>query len=118
MYKNKLRIAYKSERDSFEAHALCDDGYCYQVYMRNMKNDPAPPKYLKRGLSHLHLWTMVPFDSLKDNHHHVGMDNLYNSTNFLVELHTIMTGKFYATVSLASLAIESLVLFFKRRVKI
>ena len=79
MHKDKFRITYKSEGDGFQADALCDDGYCYQVYMRN---DPAPPKYLKQGLSPLHSRTMALFDSLKDKHHHVGMDNLYNSASF------------------------------------
>ena len=78
-HKDKLRITYKTEGDGFQADALCDDGYCYQVYMRN---DPAPDKYLKQGLSPLHSRTMALFDSLKDEYHHVGMDNLYNSASF------------------------------------
>ena len=41
MYKDKLRITYKSERDGFQADAFCDDECCYQVYMRN---NPAPQK--------------------------------------------------------------------------
>ena len=79
MFKDKLRITYKSERDGFQADVLCDDRYCYQVYM---KNDPAPPKYLKQGLSPLHSRTMAFFASLKDKYHHVGMDNLYNAARF------------------------------------
>ena len=79
MHRDKRRITYKNEGDGFQADALCDDGYCYQIYMRN---DPAPKKYLKQGLSPLHSRTMALFDSLKDDYHHVGMDNLYNSAAF------------------------------------
>ena len=50
-YKDKLRITYKAEGDGFQADALCQEGFTYQVYMRN---DPAPCKYLKQGLSPLH----------------------------------------------------------------
>jgi hypothetical protein len=78
-HKDKRRITYKAEGDGFQADALCDNGYTYQVYMRN---DPAPSKYLKQGLSPLHSRTMALFDSLKDDYHQVGMDNLYNSAAF------------------------------------
>ena len=47
-----------------------------------MRNDPAPPKYLKQGLSPLHSITMDLFDSVKDEYHHCAMDNLYNSVTF------------------------------------
>eukprot|EP00536_Pseudo-nitzschia_multiseries_P019227 jgi/Psemu1/59592/gm1.59592_g len=67
------------ERDDFQADALCDNGYCYQVYTRN---DPAPKKYLDMSLSCRHSRTMWLFDSLKYDHHHVCMDNLYSSVMF------------------------------------
>ena len=76
---DKLQITYKAEGDGFQADALCDNVYCYQVYMRN---NSAPVKYLCQGLSPLHSRVMTLFDSLKDKHHHVGMDNLYNSAAF------------------------------------
>eukprot|EP00536_Pseudo-nitzschia_multiseries_P014798 jgi/Psemu1/40172/gm1.40172_g len=76
---DKRQITYKREGDGFQADTLCDNGYCYQVYMRN---DPAPKKYVDMGLSPLHLRTIWLFDSLKDEHHHVGMDNLYNLVMF------------------------------------
>ena len=47
-----------------------------------MRIDPAPKKYLKQVISPLHHRTMALFDSLKDHHHQVGMDNLYNSAAF------------------------------------
>ena len=47
-----------------------------------MRNDPAPNKYLKPGLSPLHSQTMALFDSLKEDHYQVGMNNLYNSSDF------------------------------------
>ena len=61
------------------ADALCDDGYCYQIYFRN---DPAPTKYLRMGLSPLLARTMFLFDALRDEYHRCGMDNLYNSAAF------------------------------------
>eukprot|EP00536_Pseudo-nitzschia_multiseries_P000427 jgi/Psemu1/970/gm1.970_g len=77
---DKHQITHKREGDGFQADALCEDGYCYQMYMRN---DPVPKKYLDMlGLSPLHSRTMWLFDSLKDDHHHVGMGNLYNSVMF------------------------------------
>ena len=75
----KLRITYKAEGYGFQANSLYYDGYCYQVYMRN---DPDPKKYLKQGLSPLHSQTMALFDSFKDDHHQVGMYNIYNYADF------------------------------------
>jgi hypothetical protein len=74
--KDKRRIAYKAEGDGFQCDALCQKGYCYQHYFRN---DPAPKKYVALGLSPLHGRVMWLFDSLLDDHHQIGMDNLYNS---------------------------------------
>ena len=78
-HKDKKRITYKAEGDGFQADALCQDGFTYQVFMRN---DRAPAKYLKKGLSPLHLRVMGLFDSIKDTHHQCAMDNLYNSAAF------------------------------------
>jgi len=78
-HRDKLRITFKAEGDGFMADALCDDGYCYQIYFRN---DPAPKKYLDMGLSPLLARTMFLFDALRDEHHCCGMDNLYNSAAF------------------------------------
>ena len=78
-HQDKRRITYKAEGDGFQADALCQEGFCFQVHMRN---DPAPRKYLKQGLSPLHSRVMYLFDSLKDDHHHCAMDNLYNSAAF------------------------------------
>jgi hypothetical protein len=78
-HKDKRRITYKAEGDGFQCDALCQEGYCYQHYFRN---DPAPKKYLNLRLSPLHARVMWLFDSLLDDHHQVGMDNLYNSAAF------------------------------------
>ena len=78
-HHDKLRITYKAEGDGFQADSICDDSYCYQVYMRN---DPDPKKYLKQGISPLHYRTMDIFDSLKDDNHQFRIDNLYNSADF------------------------------------
>ena len=83
-HRDKLRITYKSEGDGFQGDALCDDGYFYQVYMRN---EPAPKKYLKQGLSTIPSWKMALFDSLKDDHHQVRIDSLYNSSDFCRATH-------------------------------
>jgi hypothetical protein len=78
-HKDKRRITYKAEGDGFQCDALCQEGYCYQHYFRN---DPAPKKYVALGLSPLHARVMWLFDSLVDDHHQIGMDNLYNSAAF------------------------------------
>ena len=78
-HKDKLRITYKKEGDGFQADALCDDGFTLQVHMRN---DPAPKKYLRQGLSPLHSRVMSLFDVLEEKHHQCAMDNLYNSASF------------------------------------
>ena len=78
-HKDKQRITYKAEGDGFQADALCDEGFTYQVYMRN---DPAPKKYLKQGMSPLHSRVMALFDAVKDSYHNCTMDNLYNSDAF------------------------------------
>ena len=76
---DKRRITYKAEGDGFQCDALCQEGFTYQVFMRN---DPAPKKYLKLGLSPLHSRVMALFDTVKDKFHHCAMDNLYNSAAF------------------------------------
>ena len=76
---DKRRITYKAEGDGFQCDALCQEGFTYQIYMRN---DPAPAKYLKQGLSPLHSRVMALFDKLEDCHHQCAMDNLYNSAAF------------------------------------
>ena len=43
-HKEKQHIIYKADGDGLQADALCNEGFMYQVYMRN---DPAPKKHLK-----------------------------------------------------------------------
>ena len=45
-HKDKQHITYKAEGGGFQADALYNEGFTYQVYMRN---DPAPKKYLKNS---------------------------------------------------------------------
>ena len=78
-HHDNLRITYKAEGDGFQANALCYDVYSYQVYMQN---DPALKKYLKQNISPLHSQTVSLFYYLKDKHHQVGMNNIYNSAAF------------------------------------
>ena len=78
-HQDKKRITYKAEGDGFQADALCQCGFTYQIHMRN---DPAPKKYLDQGLSPLHSRVMALFDSVVSPHHQCFMDNLYNSASF------------------------------------
>ena len=78
-HQDKKRITHKAEGDGFQADALCQNGFCYQVCMRN---DLAPRKFLKMGLSPLHSRVMALFDTLKNMHHQCAMDNLHNSAAF------------------------------------
>ena len=78
-HRDILRITYKNEGDGFQSDALCQEGFCYQHFMRN---EPPPTKYISKGFSPLHSRVLSLFDSLKDDHHQCGMDNLYNSAKF------------------------------------
>ena len=76
---HKLRISYKREGDGFQCDTLCSDGYTFDFFFRN---DEAPKKYTKQGLSPLHSRVMALFDSLGHKFHRCGMDNLYTSARF------------------------------------
>jgi len=76
---DKKRINFKNEGDGFQNDAICDNGFTYAVYFRN---EPAPQKYLKQGLSPLHARVMALFDALPDKRHRVYFDNLYMSAKF------------------------------------
>ena len=54
-----------------------------------MRNKPAPQKYLNMGFLPLYSLVLALFDSLHDELHNCGMDNLYNSAKFCrgVSLH-------------------------------
>ena len=47
-----------------------------------MRNDTAPNKYIKQGLSPLYSRVMALFDAVKDSYHHCTIDHLYNSAEF------------------------------------
>ena len=76
---DKMRITFKRAGDGFQCDVLCEDGFTFTVYFRNV---PAPEKYTRQGLSPLHARVMYLFDSLEDTHHRVWMDNLYLSATF------------------------------------
>ena len=78
-HRDKKRIIYKAEGGDFQVDALCQEGYTYQIWMRNNR---APSKCLKQGMSPLHSRVMVLFDSIEDNHHQCAMNDLYNSVAF------------------------------------
>lgn len=78
-HRDKKRITYKAEGDGFQCDALCQNGYTFQIWMRN---DLAPKKYITQGLSPLHSRVMGLFDTVSDTYHHCAMDNLYNSAAF------------------------------------
>jgi Transposase IS4 len=75
-----LRITCKAKGDGFQCDALCEEGYTYTFYHHN---HPAPKKYLNQDSSPLHARAMYMFDSLKENYHRCGMDNLYISAKFI-----------------------------------
>ena len=79
MHADKKRITYKAEGYGFQVDAICEDGFCFQFYFRN---DPANVEYTKTGLLPLHSRVMTFFDSVEDDYHVCGMDNLYNSVTF------------------------------------
>jgi len=76
---DKMRITFKAVGDGFQCDVICDSGFTYCVYFRNV---PAPAKYLQRGMSALHARVLWLFDHLEDHYHRVWMDNLYLSASF------------------------------------
>ena len=78
-HKDKQHITYKAEGGGFQADALYNEGFTYQVYMRS---DPAPKKYLKQGLSPLRSRVIALFDAVKDSYPNRTMDTLYNPAAF------------------------------------
>jgi len=78
-HQDKQRINYKKEGDCFLADALCESGFTYSLFFRNM---PPPKHYVSKGCSALHARVLFMFDQLKSAHHVCGMDNLYNSVKF------------------------------------
>ena len=78
-HKDKKLITYKADGGGFQADALCQEGFTYQVYIRN---DPVPSKYLRQGFSPFHLRVVSVFGYVKDDHYQFAMENLYNSAYF------------------------------------
>ena len=78
-HRDKKRITCKAEEDGFQCDTLCQDGFTYQIYMRN---DRVLAKYLKQGLSPLHSRIMALFDTVEGEHYQCTMSNLCNSTAF------------------------------------
>lgn len=76
---SQLRITYKAEGDGFQCDAICESGYTYTFYFRNQ---PAPEKYTKLGISPLHSRVLFLFDQLSEKFHDCGLDNLYNLAKF------------------------------------
>jgi Transposase IS4 len=78
-HRDKRRITYKAEGDGFQCDAICDKGYTFNFFFRNM---PAPKKYLQQGWSPLHARMLSLFDCFQEKNHRVWMDNLYLSAKF------------------------------------
>jgi len=76
---DKMRITFKRAGDGFQCDVLCENGFTFAAYFRNV---PPPDKYIKQGLSPLHARVMWLFDKLEDACHRVWMDNLYLSATF------------------------------------
>ena len=73
MHADKKRITYKSKGGGLQVDALCEDGFCFPFYFLN---DSSNVEYTKTGLSPLHSRVMTLFDSVEDDYHVCGMDNL------------------------------------------
>jgi hypothetical protein len=86
-HQDKQRISYKKEGDGFQADCVCENGYTYTFYFRNVA---APKKYLKKKCSPLHARVLFMFDQLPCKNNVVGLDNLYISARFAREA---ITGK-------------------------
>ena len=76
-HADKLRITYKAEGDGFQCDAICDAGYTWTFFFRNM---PAPQKWIRLGYSPLHSRILALFDQLEEKNHNCWFDNLYLST--------------------------------------
>ena len=72
-HMDKRRITYKAEGDGFQCDALCDSGYTFNFFFRNM---PPPTQYIQQGWSPLHARMLSLFDCLESKYHRVWMDNL------------------------------------------
>jgi len=78
-HADKMRINFKKVGDGFQCDVICDSGFTYCAYFRNV---PPPDKYIKAGFSTIHARVLWLFDHLQDLHHRVWMDNLFLSASF------------------------------------
>jgi hypothetical protein len=78
-HKDKRRITYKAEGDGFQCDAICQKGFTWTFYFRNQ---PAPKKWIDKGLSPLHARILGMFDQLDSKCHNCWFDNLYLSAKF------------------------------------
>lgn len=74
-----MRLKFKTVKGSYQADALCCNGYTFTFYIQHQ---PPPDNYIKQGYSPLHVCVMFMFDQLQLPHHNVYMDNLYMSDLF------------------------------------
>lgn len=79
MHPDKLRITFKKAGDGFMCDAICEGGYTFTFYFRNM---PPPKPYIDKGWSPLHARMFSMFESFQFKNHNVWMDNLYLSAKF------------------------------------
>ena len=78
-HSDKLRITYKAEGDGFQCDAICDTGYTWTFFFRNM---PAPQKWICLGYLPLHSRILAMFDQLEEKNHNCWFANLYLSAKF------------------------------------
>jgi len=81
-HADKRRISYKREGDGFLFDAICEDGYTYTIFARNM---PALKKYIDKKLSAINSCILFMVDQLQSQYHVCGMVNLFNSARFCKE---------------------------------
>ena len=81
-HADKRRISYKREGDGFLFDAICEDGYTYTIFARNM---PALKKYIDKKLSAINSCILFMVDQLQSQCHVCRMVNLFNSARFCKE---------------------------------
>ena len=79
-HEDKARVTFKRAGDGFLIDAICEDGYTYSFYPRNV---PPPKRWVDKGYSPTHSRILFMLESLPDQYYTCGMDNLFISAKFL-----------------------------------
>ena len=79
-HQDKRRVTYKSEGEGFQADAIYQYSFWYQLLFQNY---PSTQKYINMWLSPLHARKMNLFDTVYDEYHQCAMEKSYNYSGFL-----------------------------------